>query len=127
MTSEKETKKCSECKYNQPIVDDGRPVVYNFIGEPGCGYAVYDSSTEERLAKIEKRLELLEQPVETLKRGKPELLLEIFKVISETYAQEEIDKAIQLLRDEIAKAAGHYHNVPKEGIYWETGDDLLCY
>ena len=125
MTSEKEMKKCSGCKYNQPVVDDGRPVVYNFIGEPGCEYTVFDSSIEKRLAKIENRLELLEGPEQVETPKKSELLLEMFQVIADTYAAGEVNEAIQLLRDEIAKAAGHYHNVPKKDVYWGAGDGLL--
>lgn len=56
---------------------------------------------------------------------KPELLLEMFKVIADTYAAGEVDEAIRLLRDEISKAAGHYHNLLDEYIYREAGDELL--
>ena len=107
MTSEKEMKKCSECKYNQPHTEDGRPLVYNFIGDPASEYAVVESSIEKRLAKIEKRLEILEEPEQVETPKKSELLLEMFKVIAGTYAAGEVNEAIQLLRDEIAKAAGH--------------------
>ena len=107
MTAEKEMKKCSECKYNQPI-------------GIGCG-----GSTEERLATIEKRLDVLEKTEQVETPKKPEVLLEIFKFIADTYTQEEIDKTTQLLQDEIAKATEHYHNMPKKDVYWGAGDDQL--
>ena len=103
--AEQEMKKCSDCKV--------------------CEHAVSESSIEKRLAKIEKRLELLEQTEQVETPKKPEFLLEMFKVIADTYAAGEVNEAIQLLRVEISKAARHYHNMPKEDVYWDTGNDQL--
>ena len=85
----------------------------------------FESSIEKRLAKIEKRPELLEETEQVEAPKKPEFLLEMFKVIADTYAAGEVNEAIRLLRDEISKAAGHYHNLPKEDVYWSTGDGSL--
>lgn len=64
--------------------------------------AAEKSGFEEKLAKLEDRLDFYER-TESLKApnwGRPELLLEMLKVIANTYAAGEVDEAIQLLRDE---------------------------
>lgn len=112
--SEEEIKKCRDCKYNQPTGT--------------CGFCISGSGTpgqmEERLGNLEKRLALLEQTEPVEKEDTPKLLLELFKFIGKIYSSEEVDKAIQLLRNEIAKAGEHYHAMPEDGrkghIDWET-------
>ena len=85
----------------------------------------YEKDMEEvdknvaEIRELARKLEQAEAP------KKPKLLLEMFKVIADTYAAGEVNEAIQLLRGEISKAAGHYHNLSEEHVYREAGDELL--
>ena len=138
MTSEKEINKCRDCKYNRPAgtcgddfyvsgsgtsgqVEGELSLPYNFLDRPVCECGVVEKKMEERLVNLEKRLALLEQtePVETPKEDTPKLLLEIVKFIGKIYSSEEVDKAIQLLQNEIANEGEHNHNMPGE---WEQED-----
>ena len=132
MATEKEMKKCSDCKYNRPLGEGcggicalgygtlrqakgGLPFAYNFSGRPACEHAVFNSTTDKRLTKIEKRLDVLEKTEQIETSKKPEVLVEIFKFIADTYTQEEIDIATQLMKDVISKA--EYEMTQEGDIY----------
>ena len=139
MTAEKDKMRCCDCKYFQPFgrgfegicekghgvlqqKEGGLPLGYIHFNKRSCWEGVFGPTTEERVARLEARLDYLERTERVGRPTKSEFLLDIFKVIAETYTAGEIDEAIQLLRDEISKAADHYHDLPKEGDKMGTSE-----